>query len=161
MDFVEGAVDFVERCARSAGLDLADSDIAVDQRGLQHLAIIDHRRGVVYRFPRRESQRRGLATAADRLHVLCRHGLPAPRLLDLVGPAPGAVEHMVLSYVPGVALDSVPTDDLPSQQRWRLLGDLVDIVAAIRTIPAASWPEPGPAWAALWAQLADQCGRMP
>jgi aminoglycoside phosphotransferase (APT) family kinase protein len=97
-----------------------------------------------------------MSTAADRLEVLRRHGLPAPQLLELVGPEASAVPHMVLSYVPGVALDSLLTDDLPARQRRRLLGDLIDIVAAIRSIPAASWPEPGPAWATLWNRLAEQ-----
>lgn len=159
-----GAVDFVERCARSARLDLAHPDLEIDQRGLQHLALIDRGRGVVYRFPRSARQQVGLATAAERLRVLSACSLPTPRLLDLVGPGPGTVAHMVISYVPGVPLDAVPTDDLPSRHRQRLCSDLIDAVAAIRTIPVASWPEPGPPWTQLWGRLAEQvaaCSALP
>jgi aminoglycoside phosphotransferase (APT) family kinase protein len=159
-----GAVDFVERCARSARVDLARPDVEIDQRGLQHLVLIDRGRGVVYRFPRSARQQHGLATAAARLEVLGRCGLPAPRLLDLVGPGPGILAHLVISHVPGVPLDTVPTDDLPLRHRHRLRSDLIDAVAAIRTIPVASWPAPGPAWPGLWGRLAEQvaaCSALP
>jgi aminoglycoside 2''-phosphotransferase len=149
-------VDFVARCARSAGVDLDDPQVAVDQRGMQHLVLVDLGLRVVYRFPRRPGRRRQLQQAADRLHVLQHSALPAPAILDARLSDRAGVGHLVLRYLPGRPLDEVATDDLPGPARSRLIEELDRTLIQVRELEPARWPAPGPDWAALWQDLTQR-----
>ena len=147
-------MDFLQRCARTAGLRLDDPGIAVDTRGLQNLVLIDRDRGVVWRFPRTAGGCLMLQDAARRLILLAGHGLPVPLVLDCrpaSGPGDG---YLMLSYRPGAALDAVDTDALGPPERRRLIDTLIEVVQHVHGIPVEHWPTPRPAWAGIWQALA-------
>jgi aminoglycoside phosphotransferase (APT) family kinase protein len=153
-------VDFVARCAQSAGVDLDDPLVAVDQRGMQHLVLIDHARRTVYRFPRKPGQRHQLQQASDRLRMLQTSGLPTPALFHAEYSDHAGLGHLVLEYLPGQPLDEIATDALPAKARSRLIDDLDRALAQIRALDPAQWPEPGPDWATIWQHLSDRAASV-
>lgn len=145
--------EFLQRCLDTAGL--SEADVVVDPRGLQNLVFYDRASDLIWRFPRRAPQAAQLALAAHRYQVAAAHGVPTARVLAVhADPTPG-VGHLVLSRVPGTALDEVGTDDLPQSARDRLVSTLIEVVATIGAIPPEQWPGPGPSWVGLWADLHD------
>lgn len=135
---------------------LSDPAVEVEERGLQHLVLIDRRRGVVARFPRREEGCLHIADAAARLDLLRRHGLPVPEVLGATAGGGRGRAHLLLRLVPGSGLDTVDTDALQPAARARLVGGLVDTTAQLHRIPTAQWPTPGPTWSQLWSDLLAQ-----
>ncbi len=147
-------MSLVERCARTAGIDLGRPGTVVDERGSQNLVLLQPDLAVAWRFPRTAHGCAWLPDAAARLGVLGAAGLPVPRVIDLrAAPEPGD-GYLLLSYCAGVPLDTVSTDALPTRARDRLLGSLAELLAQLHEIPAARWPTAVPAWAAVWDALA-------
>lgn len=149
-------MDFVERCARAAGLDLASHDVEVDQRGMQHLVLLDHGTGSAYRFPRTAATGAKLQDAAVRLDLLGRIGLPVPSVLTVrESPDPGE-GFLHLSLMSGQALDTVATDAMSPPARARLVGELADLIDRLGQLPVDRWPGDPADWARIWAELAAE-----
>lgn len=157
-------MDFIGRCAESAGMPLSDPAVQVDQRGLQHLVLVDHRRSIVARFPRSSAGCRQIREGAARLRALRSWGLPVPQVLGVCDRGGPGVAHLVLSFVPGVPLDTVATDLLPVPARTRLVAQLISVTEAIHRMPVARWPSPAPDWVELWMGLLariETCSDLP
>lgn len=153
-------MEFVQRCAASAGMSLTDPHVEVDQRGLQNLVLIDHSRQLVARFPRSRDRCAAVADAAARLQALHPYAVPVPEVLDCVTGGPGRA-HLLLGYLPGEPLDCVATDSLPPAVRSRLVSELRAVTDVLHSVPAAVWPSPAPAWVSLWGDLRGQVATCP
>jgi len=157
-------MEFATRCASSAGLDLANSDVFVDGRGAHNLVLVDQRRGQVWRFPRGEDGCAALSDSASRLAMLGSHGVPVPRVLDIrLAERPGD-GYLLLTFVPGVALDGLDTSSLSGSAQDRLAESLIAAVELAHGVPVEGWPSRGQSWQGIWSSLLGEvlaCEELP
>lgn len=154
-------MDFVQRCAAACGMPLSEPAVEVDERGLQHLVLVDRARGIVARFPRTHAGCSRIPDAAARLCALHAYGLPVPAVLGVRADGGPGAAHLLLSYVPGEPLDTVDTDRLAPAALSSLVASLIAVTEAIHSMPVASWPSPAPDWAGHWAHLVERVAACP
>jgi len=149
-------VGAVEQYAAAAGVDPATSGLVLDLRGKQHVVLVDRTAGLVWRFPRTPDRLALLEDDAARLRAAHRLGLPAPAVLGAVLDAPLGRAHLLLEYLPGIAMDDPAVRGLDDASAARLGRDLAALLARTRCLPAGAWPLPAPEWVGLWQALADE-----
>ena len=138
------------------GVDPATSGLVLDLRGKQHVVLVDRTAGLVWRFPRTPARLALLADDAARLRAARRLGLPAPAVLGAVLDAPLGRAHLLLEYLPGIAMDDPAVRGLDDASAARLGRDLAALLARTRCLPAGTWPLPAPEWVGLWEALATE-----
>ena len=126
--------------------------VAVELRRGQYAdVLVDTAHGRVLRFPRYESGRAALPSLIKRLRAARRLGLPAPAPLDADPDAPVGAAHLTMELLPGVGLRDEAITALGALQRERLVGDLVKLLAALRSAELAAWPTADRArWPGYW-----------
>jgi len=143
--------------AAALGRSPDDPDLVLDRRGMRNDVLVDRLAGVVYRFPRYADDLVLLPLTAARLDAVRALGVPAPRVIGGVLAGELGRAHLVLTHVPGIALDDDAVPDLPPAVLDRLGADLGRILVRLRHLPADGWPEPVPDWVELWTSMADRC----
>jgi aminoglycoside phosphotransferase (APT) family kinase protein len=146
----------VEQYAAAAGVDPGTAGLVLDLRGKQHVVLVDRAAGLVWRFPRTPARLALLPDDAARLRAARRLGLPAPAVLGSVLDAPLGRAHLLLEYLPGVAMDDPVVRGIDDAAAARLGRDLAALLHRIRCLPAGAWPLPAPEWVGLWEALATR-----
>lgn len=153
MGGMDGGSDALRRYQAVIGRRSGRDDLVLDQRGQRNDVVVDVRAGLVWRFPRYAEDLPLLAETAQRLRAVTALGIPAPRVLGGEPTAALGRAHLVLSYVPGIALDDPAVGGLPAPARQLLGANLADVFRRLRRLPPGLWPGSCPDWGWLWADL--------
>lgn len=151
---VSGIIPWEQECrATAAAMGIAVEHIEV---GAQNVVLISD--DVVLRFPilRRDADR--ISELALRHRRAAELGLRAPEVLDHADGPPGRA-HLVMRRFDGLPLTAAVTR-LDSRKRRRALGDVIDLLEALRRVEAQSWPFGGQDWVSLWAGLPERLDRL-
>jgi aminoglycoside phosphotransferase (APT) family kinase protein len=149
-------VDRLEHYRAVVGLDTAADPLVLDVRGQRNDVLVSVAASRVWRFPRYAEDLPGLPLAVARLDAVAALGIPAPRVLAADVDAPLGRAHLVLTYLPGIALDDPAVATTTAAAQARLGADLAAVFVRLRHLPEGSWPIPTVGWADLWAGTGER-----
>ncbi len=136
-----------------------DSPARLDIRGTRQDVLVDPGAALVWRFPRYADDLDRLGTVAA-IHTRVQElGMPSPRVIDAVLDAPLGQAHLVLTYLPGIALDDSRVAQCTAEIRTRIGAGIADLLLALGRAHPDPWPESRPQWSSLWHQQAREIAR--